>query len=169
MDNNLVTIFIAVAAVAIVVQMGILLALYIGSRKTSARVEALADELQQHGIPALKAARTLLEENGPKVSEIMDNGVSASRILKMQAVRLDATVGDIMDRTRLQVIRADELVSRTIDRVEDTTNLLHHSVISPVRQAAGILQGITAGTGWLLGKIRPRQRHDGAPEDEMFI
>src|SRR5260370_474992 len=169
MDNNLLTVFIAVAAVAIVVQMGILAALYVASRKTSAKVEAIAEELQQHGVPALKAARALLEENGPKVSEILDNGLNASRILKVQAVRLDSTVSDLMDRTRLHVIRADELVTRTMDRVEDTTNILHHSIISPVKQVAGVLQGITVGTGWLLGKLRPRQRRDGAPEDEMFI
>jgi hypothetical protein len=75
----------------------------------------------------------------------------------------------MVDRTRLQVIRADELVTRTMNRVEEATDLVHHSVVSPVRQVAGIIQGITAGTGWLFGRMRPRQRGVGGPEDEMFI
>ena len=51
--------------------------------------------------------------------------------------RLDATVNDIVDRTRLQVIRADELVNRTMDRVEETTEMVHRTVVSPIRQLSG--------------------------------
>jgi len=81
--------------------------------------------------------------------------------------RLDATVSDVMDRTRLQVIRADELVTRTMDRVEETTDIVHHTVISPVRQIAGLMQGITTGIGTLFGNRRRGQV--GVPNDEMFI
>jgi hypothetical protein len=80
---------------------------------------------------------------------------------------VDATVNDILDRTRLHVIRADELVTRTMDRVEETTDMVHHTVISPVRQVAGIVQGLTAGLATLLGR-RTRDRA-GVPQDEMFI
>ena len=88
--------------------------------------------------------------------------------LKLQIERLDATVSDVVDRTRLHVIRADELVTRTMDRVEETTDLVHHSVVSPVRQIAGLVQGLTAGLGALLGQRRSR-RHADQPQDEMFI
>jgi hypothetical protein len=74
-----------------------------------------------------------------------------------------------VDRTRLHVIRTDELVTRTLDRVEETTDLVHHSVISPVRQIAGIVQGLTAGLGALLGKRTRERAGAGQPQDEMFI
>ncbi len=92
-------------------------------------------------------------------------------MLRNQVQRLDATVSDVVDRTRLQVIRADELVSRTLDRVEETTDLVHHTVITPVRQIAAVVQGVTAGAGMLIGRLRGMRRRNGeeGPEDEMFI
>ena len=83
---------------------------------------------------------------------------------------MDATVNDIVDRTRLQVIRADELVNRTMDRVEETTEMVHRTVISPVRQLSGLMQGVSAGLEFFLGRKR-RQSRDGVgvPQDELFI
>jgi hypothetical protein len=88
--------------------------------------------------------------------------------------RLDATVSDATDRARLQVIRADELLSRTLDRVEQTSDLVTKTVVSPVRQVSGIIQGVTAGLEFFLGN-RVRRNGDGrnsrrpVPQDEMFI
>jgi len=75
-------------------------------------------------------------------------------------------VNDMLDRARLQVIRADEMVTRAMDQVEDTTEKVAHTVTSPVRHASGLVQGITAGLGAYFGQKRKR---DGGPSDEMFI
>ena len=79
-----------------------------------------------------------------------------------------------MDRARLQIIRGDELLTRTLDRVEETTEIVHKTVVSPVRQFSGLIQGLTAGLEFLLGN---RARRNGGsrdarrpvPQDEMFI
>jgi hypothetical protein len=168
--DNVAFAFIIVAAVAIVVQMGVLVALYASTRKTGERVQALAAQMEEHGIPALKMARELLEENGPRIKEMVVNANATVSNLREQVQRIDVTVSDVVDRTRLQVIRADELVTRTIDRVEETTEFVHHTVISPVRAVAGLLQGITAGAGSLFGRFRRRRGRNGqGEEDEMFI
>jgi hypothetical protein len=80
----------------------------------------------------------------------------------------------VVDRARLQIIRGDELLSRTLDRVEETSDMVHKTVVSPVRQFAGLIQGVTAGLEFLLGN---RARKNGGsrearrpvPQDEMFI
>jgi hypothetical protein len=87
---------------------------------------------------------------------------------------VDAAVTDVVDRGRLQVIRADELLSRTLDRVEQTSDLVHKTVISPVRQFSGLLQGITVGLEFLFGgRARKnggtREERRPVPQDEMFI
>jgi hypothetical protein len=83
--------------------------------------------------------------------------------------RLDATISDAIDRTRLQVIRADELLNRTLDRVESTTDLVHKTVVSPVRQLSGLVQGITSGVEFLIGSKRRQRNGVPVPQDEMFI
>ncbi len=82
---------------------------------------------------------------------ITDNLQQSTTILRDQVQRVDATVKDAVDRGRLQIIRADELLTRTLDRVEQTSDMVHSTVISPIRQLSGIMQGITVGLEFFFG------------------
>lgn len=166
---EMINLFIVVAAVAIVIQMGVLLALYLSVRRSSARMEAIADDLHKRSAPLLDAASSILLDSRPKIATITDNLMSATTSIRSQVERLDATVGDVIDRTRLQVIRADEMVSRTMDKVEETTDLVQHSVLSPIRRLAGIASGLTAGFEYFFRRRGTRQP-EGLPQDEeLFI
>ncbi|MGO9650421.1 conserved hypothetical protein [Candidatus Sulfotelmatobacter sp. SbA7] len=165
MDN--LTIFIAVTAAAVVIQAGILVAMYLAVRKTSARTEALASEVRSKVLPTVEMAQAMLADLRPKVENIVNNFSDSSAMARHQMERLDATMSDLLDRARLQVIRADELVGRALDRVEETGDMVHKTVVSPVRQVSGVLQGLTAGLEFFFsGRRRSR---DGAVQDEMFI
>jgi hypothetical protein len=162
-------IFVGVTAAAVVIQAGILVALFVAVKKSTSRMEALASEVKTKVIPTVDTAQSMLVEWRPKIDTIASNVTEATTVVRGQVERLDATVTDIVDRTRLQVIRADELLNRTMDRIEETSDAVHRTVISPVRQLSGIIQGLTAGLEFLLGGER-RRRHDvSVPQDEMFI
>ncbi len=172
--ENLITVFIAVTGAAVVLQAGILVAMYLAMRKSSARIEALALEVKTKAVPTLETAQAMLTELRPKLSVIADNLMETTISVRSQVERMDATVSDTVDRARLQIIRADELLSRTLDRVEETSDMVHRTVVSPVRQVSGLIQGVTAGLEFLLGG---RGRRNGGrrearrpvPQDEMFI
>jgi hypothetical protein len=168
--DKLVPLFIIFTAVAVIIQAGILVALFVVVRKTSGRVEKLASEVNTKALPLIETTQTLLVEVKPRVIDIVTNAEESARIARAQMERLDATVSDIVDRTRLQVIRADELVNRTMDRVEETTDMVHRTVVSPIRRLSGLVQGLSAGLEFFLGRKR-RQPRDGmgVPQDELFI
>jgi len=167
MDN--LTIFIAITAAAVVIQAGILVAMYLAVRQSTARLEALANEVRNKVMPTAELAQSMLTEARPKLENIVANLSDSSTILRSQLQRIDATVNDAVDRARLQVIRADELVGRTLDRVEQTTDLVHKTVVSPVRQVSGLFQGVMAGMEFFFsGRNRQRGRAAVA-QDEMFI
>jgi hypothetical protein len=174
MNENLITLFIAITGAAVVLQAGLLAAMYLAMRKTSSRLEALAEEVKTKALPALETGQSLLTELRPKLETISDNLMETTALVLTQVQRVDVTVNDAMDRARLQVIRTDELVSRTLDRVEATSELVEKTVVSPVRQVSGVIQGITAGIEFLLSS---RGRKNGGsregrrpvPQDEMFI
>lgn len=164
------TVLLVEIGIAIVAQISVLIAVLISVKKSSARVESLAGELQKRAIPVLEGAQGLLDATRPKVEAIIADVSASSALLRGQLERMDGTVTEIVDRARLQVIRADEMVSRTLDRVEETTEMVQHSVLSPVRQLAGLIQGVSAGINALLG--RPRRSGSDrfrVPQDEMFI
>ena len=168
--SDLVSVFIIVTAIAVVIQAGILIGLFVAVRKTSQRVESLATEVKTKAIPTIETAQSMMTELRPRISDIISNVDESARMARAQMERLDVTVSDIVDRTRLQVIRADELVSRTLDRVEETSDMVHKTVISPIRQLSGLMTGLSAGLEYFLGRRR-RQRGDGVgvPQDELFI
>jgi len=57
MDDNLLRLFIALTAFAVVIQAGILVALYLAVRKSAARMEALATEVTSKTLPTLETVR----------------------------------------------------------------------------------------------------------------
>jgi hypothetical protein len=202
MMENLVPIFIAVTAAAVVLQAGILVGLYVAARKTTAKLEREVAELKGKALPIINSTDAMLIELRPKVDQLVDNLVQlqpkilqivdtlvelrpkvnvvvdnlaeTSATVRSEIQRVDATVSDVMDRARLQVIRADEMLTRTFDRVEHTSDVVAKTVVSPVRQVSGIVRGVTAGVEFLLGNRHrkngdSRSQRRAVPQDEMFI
>jgi hypothetical protein len=168
------TVFIALTGFAILLQAGILLAMLLVMRKTATEAGALANEVKTKVLPTVTEAHTILTEVRPKLQVILDHLEEITSTLGSEVKRVDAAVSDAVDRARLQVIRADELLGRTLDRVEQTSDLVHKTVVSPVRQLSGIMQGITAGLEFLFsGRGRRngggREERRPVPQDEMFI
>jgi len=170
MDDNLLKLFIAVTSIAVAVQAGILVALYVAVRKSTERMEALATEVKSKVLPTVETAQSLMVELRPKIDVISTNLAESSDLVRNQLGRLDATVTDVLDRARLQVIRADELLNRTMDKVEETSEVVHKTVISPLRQVNGLMTAISTGVEVFLGHKRRHPRNGaGVPQDEMFI
>jgi archaellum component FlaC len=162
-------VFVGVTAAAVVIQAGILVALFLAVRQTTARVEVLATEITTKVLPTVEIANSMLVDLRPKIETMVENVSESSTMIRAQIERIDATVSDVIDRMRLQVIRADELVNGTMDRLEETRDVVHKTVISPIRQISGLVQGVTAGLEFLIGSRRRQQNGAPVPQDEMFI
>ena len=168
MDNTLLTIFIAVTAAAVLLQAGILAGMYFAMRKTSAKVESLAEEVRTKVLPTAELAHSMISDLRPKIETVMDNVSVSTTVLRTQLERIDATLTDIVDRTRLQVIRADEFVTGTMDKLEETRDAVQRTVVSPVRHISGLVHGLQVGLEAFFSRRRGRNSSN-AQQDEMFI
>ena len=166
--NTLLIVFIVVTALAVLIQAGILARMYFAMRKTSSKVELLAEEVRTKVLPTAELAHAMITELRPKLVTVADNVSASTTMLRTQLERLDATLTDIVDRTRLQVIRADEFVNSTMDKLEETRDAVQRTVVSPVRHLTGIMHGLTAGFDAFFGRRRERTTAT-VPQDEMFI
>ncbi|MDP9161608.1 MAG: hypothetical protein M3O09_15425 [Acidobacteriota bacterium] len=170
MDNQtLLSVSIAVTAAAVVLQAGILVAMYFAVRKTTARIEVLSTEVTTKIIPSAEIAHSMLLELRPKVETVISNISESTSMIRAQLERVDATVSDVVDRTRLQVIRADELFSRTMDKVERTTEIVQKTVVSPFRQISGLVNVVTAGFQFFMDARRRGVHGTSLPQEELFI
>lgn len=171
---NTMTVFVLLTGLAVLLQAGVLLAMYFAMRQSSTRMEALATEVKTKVLPTVELMQEMITELRPRVEAIAENVQETTTLMRSQVQRVDAAVNDVVDRARLQVIRADELFTRTLDRVEQTTDMVHKTVISPVRQFSGLIEGLTVGLEFLFGgrgrrNGRSREERQPVPQDEMFI
>jgi uncharacterized protein YoxC len=169
-DNTIITIFVVVAAVALVVQMGILFALYKALRQTSERVEGIAGRLEQQAAPVLTTAAAILEDARPKLAEITSNLAETSAVVRAHVAQVGEATGEIVERARLQAARLDEFIVGAARKVEATSELLQHKVFSPMRRIRAIVTALNAGLSFLRSN-RPARRASGeqVEDEEMFI
>ena len=164
--NALLITFIAVTACAVLLQAGMLAGMYVAVRKTSRRVESLADEVKTKVLPTAEMAHSMISDLRPRIETVADNASASATLLRGQMERIDATLSDIVDRTRLQVIRADEFVNSTMDKLEETREVVQRTVLSPVRHFSGLMYGVSAGVEAFFSRRRGRT---AVAQDEMFI
>src|SRR5271165_7109872 len=172
MDERL-TIFIAVTSGAVVLQMLILAGMFFTLRKLSAQVTTATNEVKTQALPLLESGkkleaeiRRLLETSAPKVELVLDNAEAITTTAHGAIGRVETTLNDVLDRARLKIIRADEMVTRAMDQVEETSEKVAHTVTTPVKHASGIVHGLSTGLGAYFGQKKPRK---SGPSDEMFI
>ena len=161
------TILLIEIGIAVTVQACVLIGILIAVRKSTERMTTLADEMQKRALPTLENIQKLVDFARPRVETAVDNLSHASATVREQVQKLDVAVNDIVDRAKVQVVRADELVTRTLDRVETTTEVVNHTVISPVRSIAGIVSAVGTGLGVFFR--RSRAAGNGSHSEEMFI
>ena len=180
MDDKL-TLFTAVIAACVVLQTIALIAMAFIVTKLRGRMETLADRiedttgtLQVRVLPVLDNVKNMqlevkafIDSARPKIDTVLDNVSRMSTTARGNVERLDSTLNDAIDRIRLQVIRGDEMLTRTMDRIEETSEKVQHTVMSPVRQVSGIVHAISTGVGSYFNQ--QKRRRNGGPSDEMFI
>lgn len=170
--NSTMLAFVIVAAVAIVLQTGILFALYRATRQSTTKIEAIAGRLEQQATPVLATAQAILEDAQPKIAEITSNLAESTATVRANVAQMSEVTGEMVDRVRFHASRLDELVNSTVDKIEIASDVVQHGVLGPVRRVHAIVQAVSAGIGFLRA-TRARKKaalsNNGGPDEEMFI
>lgn len=170
MDNHIITVFVVVAAVAIVLQMGVLLALYMALRRTSERMEGIAGRLEQQATPVLATAAAILDDAKPKIADITTNLAETSATVRTHVGQVGHAASEIAERARMQAARIDEFVISAAHKVEATSELLQDKVFSPMRRIRSIVTALNAGLSFFKSNRSQHRRNSSEVEDEeMFI
>ena len=170
MNPALLTVFIACVAVAIILQLVVLLAFYKAVTQSSLRMHETLARLEQKADPILTTTQLILEDAQPKISEITTNLAEASAIVRAQVSLVADSTGEIMERARMQAARLDELVHSTLEKIENATDFLQNTVVRPVRRVHAIVQAVGAGLSFFKrGRSQRRVEDAGGEEEEMFI
>ena len=161
-------VFSIVAAIALVVQVVILGALFFELRRTTEKVNKLVGELQTRVGPLLTRVQILLDDTQPKISEMVTDASHIVYLARGQAQKMDRVLTEASDRLRGQLVHADRILSGTLEAVEDAGTKLRNGFWRPVRKASAVVQGIRVGLD-LLRSRRAGRRPEEQHEEELFI
>jgi phage-related protein len=137
-------ILIAVTAAAVLLQAFVLLAMYLGLRKSSRTIIEKIEDLKSSITPFIDNARGVLERVGPKLEGTTTDVAEIVRAFKVQAAEAEASVAEILDCVRKQTSRIDEMFSGLLNAVDRAGDYVAGVVNGPVRQISGVLASIKA-------------------------
>jgi hypothetical protein len=140
-------------------------------REFAIRMEGILGRVETQASPVLETARAILDDAQPKIADITHNLAESTAAVRVHVAEIGEATGEIVERARLQAANVDEFVSNTIAKIEDTTDLVQHSVISPVRRIHALVQAVSAGVGFLrANRSRKKSSNNSSGDDEeMFI
>jgi hypothetical protein len=168
--QNWVVFFSIVTAIALVVQVVILTALFFQMRRTMENVNRVVSDLHSRVSPLLTRVQILLEETQPKITTMVADAAHIVYLARGQAQKVDRVFTDAADRLRGQLVHADRILTGTLEAIEDAGSQFRNSVWRPVRKASALVQGIKVGLDLLRARrSRSRQDEPSEREEELFI
>jgi methyl-accepting chemotaxis protein len=126
---------VVVTTLAVVTQAGVLLAMYLLSRRVTGKVEALMDESRRLMAP--------LESITGDLKALSDDLVHTGEIAREQILNIQQIVNETRENIRTQISDVRERVLGTVDEARET-------VMRPIRQYSAIALAIAEGVRTLF-------------------
>src|SRR5215475_3174478 len=160
-------------AVALVVQVAILTALFFQTKRTMEKLEKTVTDLHERTGPILTRVQILLDDTQPKISTMVSDAAHIVYLARGQAQKVDRVFTDAADRLRGQLLHVDRILTGTMEAVEDAGVQFRQNFWRPVQKASALVQGIKVGLDLLRSRRAPapRRRDDetAEQEEELFI
>jgi methyl-accepting chemotaxis protein len=164
-----VGVFIVIAAIAVVVQTVVVIALFFLFRQMSLAILKVSTTVETRLSPVLERLRIMLEESRDDVRDIVRDTAEVARTVRENSRRFDRLVEDATDRLRSQMVHADRLITGALETIEDAAGELRRSFLEPVRTATAFVRGVKAGVGFFRGRSRTAERRREAEDEGLFV
>jgi uncharacterized protein YoxC len=162
-----------VVAIALVLQVSILTALFFTTRRTMQKLEKTVTDLNARAGPILTRVQILLDDTQPKISTMVSDAAHIVYLARGQAQKMDRVFTDAADRFRGQLLHIDRILTGTMEAVEDAGAQFKQSFWKPVQKASALVHGIKIGLDLLrarrVGTHSGNQEPLPEQEEELFI
>lgn len=161
-------VFIVIVSIAIVVQLFVLLAILASFRVAIKRMMELASEYQNKLDPILFRTARILEISEEHIASIMTDAAEVTRVARSQAQKVDRVFTDAVERLRLQVMRADHILTGALEVIDEAGSKFRRTLWGPVQQASALLRGLKASLDFIRGQQRSESQST-TQDEELFI
>ena len=160
----IMTAFVCVAALALLIQAGLLFGIY----KSSRALEQNATRLMPKVEALVETSRVAVEDSRKQLVEITTRTRDILDATRKQLVRVDEVFEDATARARVQLDRAELVLDDTMNRAQETVAMVHGGIMKPLREIQGVAAGLRAAVNYMMRGRGPSPAH-AAADEEMFI
>jgi hypothetical protein len=151
--DTLLMVAVVLIALAIIVQAGVLVAMYLMSRRLTDKVNGLLDDSRTF-IGPLQTVAIHLKTTAAELSE-------AGKIARDQAHAIEQTLNETRETIRVEV---EDLR----DRVVDTVETARETILRPMRQWSAVASGIAEGVRYFFRR-EPEEPVEVVKEEIVVI
>src|SRR5437016_9301919 len=134
-----------VVALAFVLQVSILAALFLTTRRTMQKLDKTVTDLNARAGPILTRVQILLDDTQPKISTMVSDAAHVVYLARGQAQKMDRVLTDAADRFRGQLLHIDRILTGTMEAVEDAGAQFKQNLWRSVQKASAVDEGIKIG------------------------
>jgi len=168
MDQNtlliLLIIFVAISAVALLVQAISLLGMWIVARDLRKKIMPFWPEIEH----IIRVSRKTVEQAESHLAKIGATSLDLVTIGRQQLIKVDELLTDATTRAKVQMERAELVMDDTMTRVQQTVAVVQKGVLRPVREIYGVVAGFRTAIDRLTRGRRATVDH-ATSDEEMFI
>jgi hypothetical protein len=175
--------FVALTAFALLVQAFVMVAILFSAKKAVDKLRVDFEELRESALPFFNASRDALARIAPKIEPITADLVKAAENARVisgdlavvttkvrgQVEGIQESTTEIVDKFRVQAVRADALLTRALDIADRAGAMLQSAIGVPARQLAAILAAAKAVIESLRGHETAQPAAHTSNDNETFI
>jgi hypothetical protein len=168
MDQNtlliVLTVFVAISAIALLIQAISLIGIFMVTRQLRTRLFALWPQIEE----IVGITKRTAQGAEKQVDLIGTTSVSILNLTRQQLVKVDELLSDASTRAKVQMERAEMVLDDTMTRVQSTVSVVQRGVLRPIREVHGVLSGVRTAVQHFGRASRSTVDH-ATSDEEMFI
>jgi ElaB/YqjD/DUF883 family membrane-anchored ribosome-binding protein len=168
-QNAGLTIALILVALAVLIQAGTMIGIWLAVRKIHEQIGAARNDVKQLLDPLTQSVTEIVSNAREPLQTITSNLADISKTLSERTADVDALVGELVDKSRAQVIRVDRMVSDLIQKVEITSDAVQRGVLGPIQEVSAVIKGLRAGLEYLISRRRTTSVSEAAQDEQLFI
>lgn len=168
-QDPMMIVVLLLVAVAIVMQAAAMVGFWLAIQKLSNQVEGMRADVKQRLDPLAHSVTEILNNSREPVQTITANLAEISRILRDRTSYVDGLLAEVVDKSRLQIIRVDQMVSDLVQKVENTADAVQRQVLAPIHEVSAVIKGVRSGLEFLFSRRRGSSVSEATQEEQLFI
>jgi methyl-accepting chemotaxis protein len=163
------TIALILVALAVLMQAGAMLGIYLAVRKVPEQIEGVRTDVKQRIDPLSRSIVEIVNNSREPLQTISNNLAEISTMLRDRAANADAIAADLLDKSRTQIHRVDHMVSDLVEKVETTADAVQKGVLVPVAEISAVVKGVRSGLEFLFSRRRVSNVSEATQDEQLFI